>query len=139
MTTIKLDTSILDKIRKELPEKTQVVGRKMAFRVEYYAKQYAPIETGTLRNSIYTVTQISDGFGAAAKSPRRKKGAAAVEFERHPSPSGHIIANVGPCVQYAEYQEFGTSRMKGKPYMIPAVERVENEFMDPKNWEAIIS
>lgn len=159
MTTIKLDTSILDKIKKELPGRTQAVGRKMAFRVEYWAKRYAPVDTGALRNSIYTVTQTSDGFAGAvasakkgsttksgALSSRRTKKGTRISsittrsFERHPTPSGKIIANVGPCVQYAEYQEFGTARMhRAHPFMTPAVERVDAEFTDPKNWEAIIA
>jgi HK97 gp10 family phage protein len=158
MAVIKMDTTVLDKIRKDLPEKTQMVGRKMAFRLEGFAKGYAAVDTGAMRNSIYTVTQISDGYSSAVSSAMRggfsksgrlsrgktKKGTrnssvVSREFEPHPTPVGNVIANVGPCVNYAEYQEFGTSKMAAHPFVTPAVERVDAEFNDPKNWEAILA
>jgi len=133
MTVIKVDTAVLDRIIKELPERVERVGRKMAFVLEGYAKRNAPVDTGALRNSIYTVTKTSDGYGAAASGTKGRT------TEEHPTPSGKIIANVGPCVDYAEFQEFGTSKMAAQPYMTPAVEQVEKDFNDPKNWEEIIA
>ena len=39
-------------------------------------------------------------------------------------------ARVGPCVDYAAYQEFGTSKMAAHPYLTPAFEKVRTKFED---------
>jgi HK97 gp10 family phage protein len=132
MTVIKVDTTVLDRVIRELPNRVEYVGRKMAFRIEASAKQRAPVDTGALRASIYTATQKFSGYaGAAAKA----KGRAT---EEHPAPSGNVIAVVGPCVEYSEYVEFGTHKMGAQPYLTPAVEEVSKEFDNPVNWEGII-
>ena len=57
---------------------------------ENYASDYAPVDTGRLQNSI----------------------------EHHPE--GHNTMVIETDVEYAVYQELGTSRQTGKPYMRPA-------------------
>lgn len=65
--------------------------------VENSAAGYAPVDTGNLRNSI--THEVDDG--------------------------SHIVA-IGTNVEYAPYQELGTSRMKaangGRGFLRPAVE-----------------
>lgn len=67
---------------------------KRAIRVERMAKRLAPVDTGRLRASI------------------------AWQIERH---HGRLSAVVGTNVEYAIYQEFGTSRMAAHPFLRPAL------------------
>lgn len=57
---------------------------------ENHASDYAPVDTGRLQNSIHHKVQSAD------------------------------TAVVETNVEYAIYQEMGTSRMKGTPFMKPA-------------------
>ena len=67
--------------------------------MEAHAKINAPVDTGFLRNSI-TVDSVT--------------------------PMEAIIA---PHTDYAEYVEFGTSRMAAQPYMRPALDEHEGEIV----------
>ena len=68
--------------------------------VEAYAKITAPIDTGALRNSIQ-VDEVTP-----------------------------VQAIIAPHTDYAEYVEFGTSRMAAQPYMRPALDQHEREIVD---------
>jgi len=136
MNEIKLDTRELDRIASQLNIKRDAVGRRMAFQIEGLAKMIAPKLFGALRNSIYTVTQHENNYStasAAAKAANPK-----VNTSPHPVPTGNIIANVGPSVDYAEYQEFGTSRMAAQPYMTPAVEQIAKRYNDGTEWKELV-
>jgi HK97 gp10 family phage protein len=125
-----IDTRELDRIAANSDKTAEQILRRLAFEVEADAKQMAPIDTGALRNSIYTVTEKSDGYGDAsgkAMGSAWKKAGQIRETEPHPAP-GKGEARVGPCVNYAEYQEFGTSKMPAHPYLIPALEKVRGKF-----------
>lgn len=65
---------------------------------ERYAKQYCPVDTGNLRNSI-------------AHEQRDENTEA-----------------VGTNVQYAPYVELGTRKMTARPYLRPAVEGHRAEY-----------
>lgn len=136
MNEIKLDTKELDRIAKQLNVKREAVGRRMALQIESKAKQLAPKDTGALRNSIYTVTQKEDGYGKAQSEA--KSSNPGVTTAPHPTPTGKIIANVGPSVNYAEYQEFGTSKMAAHPYLTPAVEEVAQKYNSGDEWKELV-
>ncbi|MHB0968102.1 MAG: HK97-gp10 family putative phage morphogenesis protein [Bellilinea sp.] len=136
MNEIKLDTKELDRIAKQLNVKREAVGRRMAYQIEKRAKELAPKDTGALRNSIYTVTQKEDGYGKAQSAT--KSANSGVTTNPHPTPSGNIIANVGPCVDYAEYQEFGTSKMAAHPYLTPAVEEIAQKYNSGEEWKELV-
>ena len=112
------------------------IGRRIAFEIESEAKQLAPVDTSALRNSIYTVTQDEDNYASASAAAKGKRGD--IQTEAHPSPTGNIIANVGPCVEYAEYVELGTSRMAAQPYLTPAVEKVAQKYNDGSAWKELV-
>lgn len=62
----------------------------------------APVLTGTLRRSIHTETaETSDG----------------------------AVARIGTNVEYGPPQEFGTSRMRGTPFMRPAFDEQRGEAL----------
>jgi len=68
--------------------------------VEAYAKIAAPVDTGALRNSIQ-VDSVTP-----------------------------IEAIIAPHTDYAEFVEFGTSRMAAQPYMRPALDQNEREIVN---------
>ena len=89
-----------DNTEQIIAEKNEAVLRALEIIgqvVENSAAGYAPVDTGNLRNSI--THEVDDG--------------------------SHIVA-LGTNVEYAPYQELGTSRMKaangGRGFLRPAVE-----------------
>lgn len=66
---------------------------------ERYAKGYAPVDTGRLRNS------ISHDISETEKA-----------------------AYIGTNVEYAPYQEFGTRTQPGTPFLAPALENHLDEY-----------
>lgn len=116
--SIRLDMRELQKIIDKMPERVETLIKKVAFRAEGYMKQRAAVDTGAMVNSIYTKTQKYDGFPSAqaaalAKDPR-------AHLIQHPEPP-EFTAYVGPSVDYAIYQEFGTYRMAAHPFVTPGV------------------
>jgi len=130
----KLDTTELDRIIRDSDMKAEQILRRLALEVEGEAKKMAPYDTTALRNSIYTVTEKEDNYTDAANAAQEKRPGVATE--PHPKP-GKGEARVGPCVEYAEYQEFGTSKMPAQPYLTPAVENVRTKFEDGSTYKEI--
>lgn len=126
MTTVRLDTRELDRIAAGLDMNTERVLMSYAFEVEKQAKINAPYDTTALRQSVYTEGKNESKYDEARAGVQEKRPGA--ETERHPTPTGKVVANVGPCVEYAEYVELGTSRMGAQPYLMPAVEKVSNSI-----------
>lgn len=134
-TNLRIDTKQLDKIVKNLDVSTEKVIRSIAFEIEAGAKQLAPLMTGALRGSIYTVTKKEDGYEKARSVVHGLNAKAATA--PHPKPSGKVIAHVGPCTEYAAYVELGTSKMSARPYLMPAVEREVNKINDGSKWKEL--
>lgn len=72
--------------------------RKTAFDIQADAQVLAPVDLGTLRDSISTEF-TGDGR------------------------NGSMSAEIGPTVEYGIYQEYGTSTQSGTPFMGPAFDR----------------
>lgn len=72
----------------------------MGGKAESYAKQLAPVDTGRLRNSI-THAQLNENTEV-----------------------------IGSNVEYAPYQELGTSRMAAHPFLRPAAENHAEEYKE---------
>jgi HK97 gp10 family phage protein len=131
---ILLDTKELDRISAKLGKSRNAIVRRAAFEVESEAKQNAPYDTTALRNSIYTVTKGSNGYSKASNSAKSKR--TGIETEAHPTPP-EGSAYVGPCVGYAEFVEFGTSRMAAQPYLTPAAEHVMQKYNSGDAWKEL--
>jgi HK97 gp10 family phage protein len=126
--TFHLDMSKLIEIIGALPERADKVVRKTAFEVEAAAKVLAPVDTGALKNSIYTVTSKSDGFSAAmGAADELRPGSVAGPIPEDPERGQ---AFVGPCVNYGIYVELGTHKMAAQPYLYPALAQVGGEWAD---------
>ena len=136
MSTFKLDTRELDKIVREMDGNKNKVGRMIGFELENEAKQRAKRVTGAMNSSIYTVTKDYDGYSAASGAARQANPK--VLTQPHPKPSGNVLANVGPCVNYAEYVEFGTSRMAAQPFLTPAAEVISQKINDGTYWRKLV-
>ena len=136
VTTFKLDTRELDKIVRNMDGNKNKVGRMLGFELEAEAKKRAPRLTGAMSNSIYTVTKEHDGYASASGAARQANPDAMTQA--HPKPSGNVLARVGPCVNYAEYVEFGTSRMAAQPYLTPAAEVVFQKVNSGEYWRKLV-
>ena len=135
---IKLDTKELDRIAAGLNKSREQVMKKLAFDVEAKAKMKAPVLTGALRNSIYTETKSGGDYANAsgnAMGAAWGEGGRISETEQLPKPEGNIVANVGPCVEYAAYVELGTSKKAARAFLVPAVEEVSTKLNDGSTWK----
>ncbi len=89
----------LPQLRGELRRRASNIVRETAFAVEAQAKELAPVDTGTLRNSIQA------------------------------EPEGEHTWIVAPHTEYAEHLEYGTRHMAAQPYMTPAAEAERPIFL----------
>lgn len=95
----RLNMGPLLKLKAEARPKAAKIVGRTAFIIEGKAKMLAAVDTGALRNSI-KAKQL-----------------------------GELTWEVAPHVDYAWYQEFGTSKMPAHPYLIPAVEGQRAAFV----------
>jgi len=78
-------------------------------RVQREATKLAPVDIGILQASI----------GAEAKG-------GILDVQKVGS---QIVGRMGSRIEYAPYQEFGTSKMKAQPYLRPALEQTRDEVV----------
>lgn len=96
--SVKLDTARLQQLRQELRPRAAAVIAGAAFEVESATKRLAPVDTGALRNSIAAMQK------------------------------GELLWWVEVGVEYGRFVEFGTSRMRAQPFLVPGVEQVRPRF-----------
>lgn len=75
--------------------------------IEADAKTLVPVRTGNLRNSI-SRELTGDTFAGSGST---------------------FGGEVGPTANYGRFVEFGTSRMRPRPYLLPALARREPGFL----------
>lgn len=85
---------------------------------EGYAKELCTVDTGLLRNSI---TWAISGKETAISKYKADKGGATGEYSGNIGKEGENAVYIGTNVEYAPYVELGTSRMKERPFIKPAV------------------
>lgn len=73
----------------------------IGIQAEGYAKDLCPVDTGRLRNSI-----------------------------THAIKADEKAAYIGTNVEYAPYQELGTSKMRAQPFLVPAASNHADEYRD---------
>lgn len=126
--TLRLDTEMLDKIAGNLNLNRDRIIEAIAFEIEREAKQLVPVDTGTLRSSIHTVTK-------SGLSTQIRTNVPGTTIEDLPAPRGKVVAVVGSGVEYAAFVELGTHRMASRPYLGPAVEHQVNRLNSGQLWE----
>ena len=107
--SVTVDTAELERIAGQLDTKSSEVIRTLGFKAEGYAKTYAPVDTGALRDSIHTI-------------------------DMQPA-----WVRVQPEVYYAIYQELGTYKMAAHPFLTPAIEQISGEFLSPETWQPLFT
>lgn len=116
--TAQVNLSALQGLEQKIQDAAALVVRKTAFKIEADAKQLAPVDTGALRASIFTVTTTASGRGGAmASAVILRPGASAARFDQSPSPYEAFVV-VG--VEYGIYQEFGSGGRPGRFYLTRA-------------------
>lgn len=95
--------------------------RKAAFDIQAAAQAQAPVLTGFLKSSIYTVTHNESGYGEI-----QGDGPLLPEVDKPPDDQTAYVA-VG--AEYGIYVELGTSKMAAQPYLLPAADFVRPAFI----------
>lgn len=115
--TISVTFDKFPQIAAALPARTSQVVRKAALDIEAQAKNRAPVDTGTLKNSIQMnmepmalEAEVAAGNESSPYGKQRKDGS--------------ISRSVTPSVEYAIYVEFGN-----QPFLTPAAEAVRPAFI----------
>lgn len=117
--SIRIDTAKLDQIAAHLDINRKQALRALAVEIEAQAKIMAPVDTGALRNSIYTEGNGQSGFSAASSSAQSAHPGISTEAAPSPDDNHAIIV---ACVDYAAYVELGTSKQGAQPFLGPALE-----------------
>ena len=110
-------------IAAKLHQASAVVVKKIAFDLQARAQSLAPVDTGFLRSSIYTVTSDGSTYGQASGGTKESTLLPQVS-----GPSDDQSAFVGVGASYGIYVEMGTRRMPARPYFTPAVEQARAEI-----------
>lgn len=103
----------------QLMEALGQVVRKAAFDVQAQAQANAPVDTGNLRNSIYTKTSEGNTYPGTASTDLIADQAGEAD---------KMTAWVGVAANYGIYQELGSTRTPAQPYLGPAVDSVQGSF-----------
>ena len=148
-----------EQVADEIDQRVGQLVRVTAFKVEAGAKRRAPVDTGFLRNSIYTVTNVDSGAaGSIEKAIARRfkakrnrvgknimrniqrlnaiteenlarKAAVAQQLFPEVGAPAHNEALVAVGAVYGWFVEYGTSHMGARPFLIPAMESVRSSFL----------
>jgi HK97 gp10 family phage protein len=97
--TIVIEYDKFPELAARLPKAVGEIVQETILGIETQAKIKVPVDTGALRASI--------------------------QSEMTGETSGQVATNI----EYAPYQEYGTSRMAATPYMTPAAEAERRHFM----------
>lgn len=116
---VKVNVAALDQLAKRIQTNLAKAVAKTAFQIEQDAKEAAPVDTGALRASIFTVTSGSTGQAAAmAGAGFMRPGVPAARWDGQPSSPFEAFVVVG--VEYGIYQEFGAAGRPGRFYLTGA-------------------
>jgi len=96
---VRLDMAELQTLIDNLDPRAEKIIRQVAFRAEGHMKQLAAVDTGAMRSS------IDSEFLNAGKT-----------------------AHIGPHIEYAIYQEFGTYKMAAHPFVVPGAEKAGGDL-----------
>lgn len=103
-------------IAKALPKVASQIVRKAALDIQAQAASRAPVDTGFLKNSIYTQTDHSTYKGGDKALPEI------------PPPEDDQAAHVAVAAEYAIYVNYGTRYMPAQPFWEPALDAVKPGF-----------
>ena len=99
--------------------------KKAAFDIQARAQANAPVDTGFLKASIYTVTHDGSTYPAGLE-PSKQDSALLDQVE---APPNDRTAYVAVGASYGIYVEMGTTRAPAQPYLLPAAEAVRPQYL----------
>jgi HK97 gp10 family phage protein len=99
---ITLDTAVLDRITAEMRPGAARIVEKYGWQIAGQAANNAPVDTGALRNSITSESGMT----------------------------GELEFTVQDGVEYGIFQELGTHRMAAQPFLVPALEKWAQPFIN---------
>jgi hypothetical protein len=130
---VQKNTSVLNSIRKALPENTRDLVVGMATGVEEYYRDHAPRDTSSMAESAYV--QLKDGAyqqGKATSASAVAAGARALnpdaEIVELPKPTNDTTAYVAPIVGHWLFVEHGTTKMAARPILLQARKHVQSRL-----------
>lgn len=94
---------------------------KTCMDIQAHAMANAPVDTGMLKSSIYTVTHRGSSYGDGVVDESKLLP----EVE---SPPNALTAYVVVGASYGIYVEYGTEHGPAQPYLTPAAEFVRPQF-----------
>lgn len=107
-------------------------ARMIGGTVEGHAKELCPVDTGLLRNSItFALGGQAPAIIDYQSDTKDKNGdftTGHYEGEAPDDDDNQITVYVGTNVQYAPYQELGTSKIDARPFLRPAMEDYQREI-----------
>jgi HK97 gp10 family phage protein len=106
-------------VAKALPKAVSRTIRKAAFDIQAAAAANAPVDTGNLRNSIYTKTSEGNNYPGGANTN--------IIDDQVPDVD-EWTAYVAVAAAYGIYVEMGTRFMGAQPYLEPAVDGYASTF-----------
>ena len=119
------DFNHLSAIANAVPGATKQVVVKTAFDIQAGAASSAPVDTGFLRNSIYTVTADGSTYGQGG-GPTHKDSYLLPPVGEAEETTAYVAVGAN----YGIYVEMGTRYMAAEPYFYPAVEAARQPFID---------
>jgi len=122
----------LSELAEQLKRRASEAVRAIAFDIQLDAQLNAPVDTGALKNSIYTVTSEGSDY------VDRTGDAVVANPEIEPLPEvtaeeagvDELTAIVAVGAEYGLYVEMGTSRTPAQPYLGPAAEGQREAFTE---------
>lgn len=102
ITKVTLDTAVLDRLIGEAQQKAARIVETYGQQMAGEAAMTAPIKTGALRNSIASESKMT----------------------------APLTFTISDGVEYGVWNEFGSSKMAARPFIVPAVEHYAQQFLD---------
>lgn len=106
--SLKANFGGLEKIIANCDSLTPEIVKKYGFEAEGYAKSFAPVDTGYLRDTL--TSRMID----------------------------ITTARIQSNAPYDIYQEMGTYKMAAHPFLSPAIEMIAGRFTDAVTWRPLI-
>jgi HK97 gp10 family phage protein len=123
-----IDTEKLDLLVAQFPTMVDKAIRATAFDVAGNAAGPGiAVDTGAMRASIFTKTHQGSNYSDAASAAQSLRPEAEID-DPTPTDCPLMTAYIAPGVNYAYFQEFGTSKMAAHPFLTPAIEKADEDF-----------
>lgn len=103
---------------------TDEIVTKLAFFVEGEAKVGAAVDTGFMRNAIYSITPLGSRRGQTWKSGRYKSRKTGQVSQHNLAPEASIEVSEAAVHAAAEYTIYNELR---EPFLYPALEKAQGE------------